>query len=205
MQKIRLTLFGTPGRQKLKMIFFPKNTQIRHLPEGYTVRNFRGDEDILPWVELCKNGLLADDAGEEAFAERITNVKGVNATTDLFFIEKDGKPVATVTAVDDFVESGLGCIHMVSVATEARGHGIGLALCEIAEKKLSEHHVQTAYLVTDDWRKAACKSYLKAGFFPVNYDSDMADRWSDLLTQFGIDSVMMVTDDGKEDKRIYSK
>ena len=33
----------------------------------------------------------------------------------------------------------------------------------------------------------------------------MADRWSDLLTQFGIDSVMMVTDDGKEDKRIYSK
>ena len=89
MQKIRLTLFGTPGRQKLKMIFFPKNTQIRHLPEGYTVRNFRGDEDILPWVKLCKNGLLADDAGEEAFAERITNVKGVNATTDLFFIEKD--------------------------------------------------------------------------------------------------------------------
>ncbi len=196
---------NTPKKaSKLKMYLFPKDIPETPLPANYIVRKYRDENDILPWVEICKNGLLSEDADENDFKERITDKKGVVAQRDLFFIEHSGKIVGTVTAAADFEDSGLGCIHMVSVASEERGHGLGMHLLNIAERKLFSDGVKLAFLVTDDWRKAACKSYLKAGFYPVNYDDDMEQRWSSLLREFNIDNVMMVKNNGDLDKMIFA-
>lgn len=187
-------------RKKLKMIIFPKLKEIPPLPDGYKIRNYRDENDILPWVNVCKNGLYSDDAGAEAFAKDITNIPGIDPFTDLFIIEDaDGNIAATVTAVDNFNNTGLGNIHMVSVATKERGKGLGHILCAIAERKLYNNGVKMATLVTDDWRKAACKSYLKAGFYPVNYDEDMVMRWSALLKEFNLESVSMLKENGEPD------
>lgn len=194
-----------PAKQKLKMIIFPKDKAIPTGPNGYKIRNYRDENDILAWVEICKNGLLGDGAGAEAFEKDITGLK-INPYTDVFFIENEkGEAIATITAVDNFRDTGIGNIHMVSVATSERGKGLGHILCAVAEKKLYDNKVKMAALVTDDWRKAACKAYLKAGFLPVNYDSDMIDRWSALLREFGICAVTAVDENGNEDTVIYAE
>lgn len=195
-----------PHKQQLKMILFPKKKLPLGLPEGCRVVRFSGsDADIADWVRICKNGLVADDAGREAFDRTILNRPDVHPLQDVFFIERDGKKIATVTAMDNFENTGMGGIHMVSVATEARGQGLGNVLVRIAENKLYQSHCRIARLTTDEWRKAACKCYLNAGCYPVNYDKDMPERWTDVITELGIDSVQMLDNNGEPDQVLHAK
>ena len=62
-----------------------------------------------------------------------------------------------------------------------------------------------ARLTTDEWRKGACKSYLKAGWYPVNHFPDMVDRWTGVITELGIDSVQMLNDNGEPDVVIHAQ
>ena len=194
-------------RQQLKLYVFPKNKLPYGLPEGYTISKYTGtEEEAWDWIRICKNGLAADDATLEMFDNDINNFACVVPETDLFFVsDPSGKRVATITAMDRFRDSGMGGVHMVSVDSEARGLGLGHAICRIAETKLYQNHVRIAQLTTDDWRKPACKAYLKAGWYPVNYDDDMVERWTDLITELGIESVQMVNDNGEPDVVIYAR
>ena len=194
-------------RQQLKLIFFPKKKLPLGLPDGYKVTRYTGSEaEILEWVEICKNGLVGENAGREVFEDAILNLSCVNPCTDVFFIENAaGKRIATVTAMDDYLGTGMGGVHMVSVASSERGKGLGHVLCRIAENKLCQSHVRMARLTTDEWRKGACKAYLKAGWYPVNHDDDMVERWTNVITEHGIESVQMVTDNGEPDVVIHAK
>ncbi|MPN60531.1 hypothetical protein SDC9_208259 [bioreactor metagenome] len=42
----------------------------------------------------------------------------------------------------------------------------------------------------------AVKSYLTAGFLPVEYDEGMTERWEKLLRDFGYSNVEMVDEHG---------
>ena len=194
-------------RQQLKLIVFPKKKLPLGLPEGYRVTRYTGTEaEIMDWVEICRNGLVGENAGREAFEDSILKLSCVNPYTDVFFIENgEGKRVATVTAMDDYLGTGMGGVHMVSVASSERGKGLGHVLCRIAENKLFQSKVRVARLTTDEWRKGACKAYLKAGWYPVNHDDDMVERWTDVITEHGIASVQMVNDNGEPDVVIYAK
>lgn len=195
-----------PGKKQLKLILFPKRKVPYGLPEGYRVCKFSGtDADKDAWVEICKNGLLPDDAARDSFDNIVANKKNIDVCEDVFFIEHNGKKVATVTAITNFEDLGIGHIHMVSVAAEERGKGLGNCLTRIAENRLYERGNPIATLTTDDWRKAACKSYLAAGFYPVNYDDDMVERWTNLITELGIESVQMLKDNGEPDRVIFAK
>ena len=119
---------------------------------------------------------------------------------DCFFIVNDKNvPVATITAVRKYPTTGLGLVHMVAVADTERGKGLGTALCAIAEKHFFDNSVEMATLTTDDYRIAACKSYLRAGWVPVNHDTDMVIRWTRVMERFGIKELQMYTEEGKED------
>lgn len=196
-----------PRRKQLKLILFPKKKLPLGLPEGYKVTKYTGsEEEIMDWVEICKNGLVGENAGREAFEDSILNLSFVDPYNDVFFIEReDGKRVATITAMDNYAGTGMGGVHMVSVASSERGKGLGHVLCRIAENKLYQSKVRMARLTTDEWRKGACKSYLKAGWHPVNYDNDMVERWTGVITELGIDSVQMLTDDGEPDVVLFAK
>ena len=195
------------NKKQLKLYVFPKKKLPFGLPEGYTITKYTGtEEEAWDWIQICKNGLAADNAGMEMFEGDIMNFACVVPETDLFFIvDPNGKRVATITAMDRFRDSGMGGVHMVSVDSSARGLGLGHVLCRIAEQKLYQNHVRIAQLTTDDWRKPACKAYLKAGWYPVNYDDDMVERWTNIITELGIESVQMVNDNGEPDVVIYAK
>lgn len=179
---------------QLKMIWKRKKPEKVVLPEGFSVVKFKDDSDIKPWLEICKNGLAADDATQEKFYEKITMHEDTSAPRDLFFIDFANEHIATVTAVFH-PEKNVGEVHMVSVRTDMRGRGLGNALCLIALNKLYDNGCEYAFLTTDEWRKAAVKSYLTNGFLPVEYDTGMYERWQAVMREYGIDELEMLNED----------
>ena len=183
---------------QLKMYRFAGTPYTAHpLPEGYTVSNYKDENDKMPWVRCCQNGMLKDDAGPEDFDKRITaRAPYLDPYRDLFFIDYGGEHIATITAYKN--EKGIGDVHMVAVRSDFRGKGLSNVLSDIALRHLDEDlKVPYSYLTTDEWRVAAVKSYLTAGFLPVDYDAGMPERWEKILETYGIDSIPMLSNDAK--------
>lgn len=165
------------------------------LPEGYSISNYKCEADKLAWCECCKNGLVADDADENTFDDRITKDENINIYEDVFFLDYLGEHIGTVTA---FVhkKDNTGDMHMVGIRTDFRGRGLAKYLTFITAKKMDAAGVKWTELTTDEWRKGAVKSYLTGGFKPVEYDEGMPERWAAVLEDYGIESVEMVNEDG---------
>ena len=178
------------------IMYWLKGTPVKEyeLPEGYSISNYSCEADKAAWVECCKNGLVSDDEKPEFFDECVGGRDDVVYETDVFFLDHNGEHVGTVTAIRH-PEGNHGEVHMVGIKTEYRGKGLGKYLNSVAVKKLSEQGVDFIELTTDEWRKGAVKSYLTAGFIPVEYDEDMKARWEWMLCELGVDSVDMVYED----------
>ena len=88
---------------------------------------------------------------------------------------------------------------MVSVADTERGKGLGTILCAIGEKHLYDNGIEMATLTTDDYRIPACKSYLRAGWVPVNHDTDMVIRWTRIMKKFGLEELQLYKENGEKD------
>ena len=173
------------------------------LPEGYTITNYKTEADKLAWVECCKNGLVGDDADEKAFDDSITSWKEIDLFGDVFFLDHNGEHIGTITA---FVrKDNAGDVHMVGIRTDYRGKGLSKYMMAVALKHLKAKGVKYALLTTDEWRKAAVKGYLTAGFLPVEYNVGMELRWRAVLEEYGIDSVQMLYEDASPYKTVYRK
>ncbi len=172
------------------------------LPEGYSIVNYKGPEDIQAWLDCCKNGLEADDADKSRFDARITDHDDINIETDVFFLDYEGEHIGTATAIFH-PDENCGELHMVGIKTEFRGKGLGKYLNNVCVKKLAAQDVDYIYLTTDEWRKGAVKSYLTSGFVPVEYDEGMQKRWEAVITEYNIDSIDMVNEDCSFFKKIF--
>ena len=182
---------------QLKMYWFPDTPIFASpLPEGYAISKYQTEADKLAWVECCKNGLVGDDATAAAFDNSITDNENISLTDDVFFLDHNGEHIGTVTA---FVikERSVGDVHMVGIRTDYRGRGLSKYMLSAALNHLKNKGVRYALLTTDEWRKGAVKSYLTAGFLPVDYDEGMIPRWEAVLEDYGIDSVQMVDEAGE--------
>jgi len=188
---------------QLKMYWFP-DTPINDppLPEGYSISNYKTEGDKLSWCECCKDGLVADDADEKAFDKDITDREDINLFEDVFFLDYMGEHIGTITAYV-IKEHNVGDVHMVGIRTGFRGKGLSKYMMAAALSHLKKKGVKYAFLTTDEWRKGAVKSYLTAGFLPVEYDEGMEERWSAVLEEYGIESAEMVNDDASPYKTIY--
>ncbi len=179
---------------QLKMYWRRKAPQYYPLPEGYAARTFVDcREDINIWVSICRNGILRENADEKDYKERMLDHPNFK-TDDIIMIEKDGVGLATITAI--IHAGGQGYIHMVAAKPECRGLGIGNAMNYLATKKLYDEGCESATLTTDEFRVPAIRSYLRAGFMPVDYDEDMPLRWEKLLRELNIKNVEMVDMNG---------
>ncbi len=126
--------------------------------KGFEYRSYNGTvEDRAAWAEICKNGLVGDDADATRFVEVIEGADGYKPE-NVFFITENGTPVATITALVQ--ENGRGWVHMVSVRKESRGKGLGAYLNQIALAALSKAGCTYVGLTTDEFRVPAVKSYL---------------------------------------------
>lgn len=165
------------------------------LPEGYSFSHFVPGRDERAWCECLRGGkLLGDRTDEEAYRDEITNFKDIVPERDIWFIDRNGEHIGTATG---FVFGGtnVGDMHQVGIREDFRGKGLAKFLCYAVLSSLRDRGVHHVSLTTNEWRVPAVKSYLSAGFLPVEYDEGMEARWKTVLANLNIDSVLMLNDD----------
>jgi len=179
---------------QLKMIAKVQKPTPRPLAEGYSVRLFtETPEDIDAWVRISKNGILGPDAGRQAYTDMMLGKNNYHPD-DVFFVEENGYPVATICAIAE--NPPMGNVHMVTAEPSCRGKGIGHYITWLAMDKLYREGMKQAYLTTDDWRVPAIRCYVQAGFKPVLYEPDMLERWKALLPKIGVDRIEGIDNEG---------
>ncbi len=190
----------------LKMYNFNPQPKGLTLPEGFNVVKWNDDKDIDAWVDICIDGLIDRDTAYERFHSEITNADGPEALRDTYFIEKDGQKIATFTVVPNMWSTGMGNLHMVACKSEYRGLGIGKFITDYTLKILKDMGIEKIFLLTNDHRVPAIKSYLGAGFLPVDYPTDdgtcMVDRWQKIINQINLSEITILNNDGNFERII---
>ncbi|MBR3955578.1 MAG: GNAT family N-acetyltransferase [Clostridia bacterium] len=188
---------------QLKMYRFA-NTPYKEapLPEGYTISAYETEADKMAWVECCKKGLVADDADESVFDGCIKDHDDTVLERDCLFLNHNGERVGTLTATFH-PETQTGDFHMVGIRADYRGKGLGKYLNAYAAKKMDDAGAKWSVLTTDEWRVAAVKSYISAGFRPVFYDENMPERWEIMLDVLNIDELEMYNEDGSFNRMLH--
>ncbi len=101
----------------------------------------------------------------------------------VLYLIKDGKPIATTTAVENEAFKGEGWFRMVGVHKNFMGMGAGKKIAVAALNSLRSRGYKTAVLSTDDYRIPAIKLYLSVGFEPVILDESHKERWKKVFDQ----------------------
>lgn len=187
----------------LKMYNFNPQSKGLNLPEGFTVTKFTSEDQIADWVDICSDGQnpLVDRAtGYEKFKRELTELDGPDPYRDTYFIEKDGKKIATFTVVPNMWSTGMGYIHMVACRSDYRGHGLGKFIADCSLQKLVDMGKNKVFLLTGEARHAALRTYIGAGFLPVNYiddeGKDMVARWQSVVNALKLESLVLLDNDG---------
>lgn len=155
------------------------------LPAGCTIRAYR-PIDERSWCRLVNEAIGGDYTPEKLRAEM-----GEAADfdpLDILFVVKGEEVVGTAWALRQAgPPRGQGIVHMVAVAPEHRGGGLGRALVVAVLHRLREAGARSAGLKTDDYRRAAIRIYLGVGFRPVlSHDSHLG-RWRAVYQELGIE------------------
>lgn len=186
----------------LKMYNFSPKIRGLTLPDGFSVIKFSSEDDIKDWVDICSQGLIDPSNAYERFRCELIDIDGPDPYRDTYFIEKDGEKIATYTVVPNMWSTGMGYIHMVAVKPKYRGLGLGSFIADDSIRKLIEIGKDKIFLLTGDTRLPALATYIKAGFLPVNYIDDkgldMRERWQNVVNALGIESLMLLDNEGNE-------
>ena len=173
------------------------------LPGGYSLSRFSSEADIHAWCECLRGGRLIDDlTDEEAFEREILSFKVIVPERDIHFLDYNGEHIGTVTG---FIwrDTDRGCLHQVGIRKDFRGRGLAKYLLPAALQALRGRGVTITELVTGENRPAAVRSYLAAGFRPVEYDYMMPERWRAFMQEWDIEKLDMVYFDGSFYKTLY--
>lgn len=146
---------------------------------GYGLRSFRpGDEDA--WVALLSTGDFG--AWDRPRLDRmLAGERTPLPLAGIFFATHGDQPVGTACMFlhrgerGDVPEFGWLVVH-----TMHRGHGLGLQVCRAVLGFIRELGNGYAYLLTEDFRLPAIKTYLRLGFEPKMVDPSHPGRWEAL-------------------------
>jgi mycothiol synthase len=154
-----------------------------YIPDGYAVRTYRpGDEPA--WCRIME-GHVGENWTIEKCRDRLTQNERFKPE-NLFFITHEDRPIASTCAwTGDKVGPDTGLVHMVAALPEHRGKGLGHLLNALVLHRIKELGHQKAHLLTDDWRLAAIKSYLRAGLRPLNTHESHPERWETIFKELG--------------------
>lgn len=153
--------------------------------DGYLLRTYR-DGDLAAWARLVSE-CIGGHYDEAACRESLLMDTSKFAPQDLLFAVKDGEMVGTACALrKQATEKGPGYLHMVAVATEHRGRGLGRALVIAVLRRFRELGYREVVLQTDDFRLPAIRTYLAVGFRPVFTHDSHAARWAEAYRQLGL-------------------
>lgn len=153
------------------------------IPEGVTIRTYQpGDE--AHWADIMNCGLSENLTPEKARRDIMDQPQF--DPEGLFFAElESGAVVGSACAwLDKPDETRYGLVHMVCVKPEARGKNLGYLLTlAVLHYFQTKTEIRDIYLLTDDFRIPAIKSYLRLGFTPVMEHPSFERRWADIMKQ----------------------
>jgi mycothiol synthase len=153
-------------------------------PAGYLLRGFRvGDEEA--YLDLMHS------AGFDTWNRDNLNAVLANAVPHgVVFVEHVASSKIVATAMGWRRPSSLfpDAYEMGWVAADPAhtGMGLGQVVIAAATRALLEHGAGRIYLLTDDWRLPAIKSYLKVGYVPLYHQPGMKDRWQELFLKLNL-------------------
>ena len=156
----------------------------RPLPQGYSMRSYRlGDEDA--WAELLQiNGQL----GTWNRARVKAQLQGNLVVEAQFFVVYNGQLVATSGLYDRLrQEIEHWEIGWIATHPDHQGKGLGREVVGAAVRAARSLHNRPVFLLTDDFRIAALKLYLKLGFVPDYKHPSYRGRWQAIFSQLGED------------------
>lgn len=149
------------------------------LPTGYALRTFQpGDED--GWLALLATG----DFGTWDRVRLDQMIAGARARLPLagiFFMTQGDALVGTAcTFLHQGAHGEIAELGWVVVAPDHRGHGLALQICRAVLWFIREHGHDYAFLLTEDFRLPAIKTYLRLGFGPEMIDPQHPAWWAAL-------------------------
>ena len=155
------------------------------LPEGFSLIN------ILP-ENLEQYNALRQSVGFSLWSPEAMNkyhTTKVFKTGHLVIADSvSGKYAASAAAeISRFEEyPQIGELGWVMTSPEFQGKRLGSIVSIAAMHTLYHMGYRAFYLLTDDFRKAALKTYLKIGWQPWLYAEDMEERWRNIADEFGM-------------------
>jgi mycothiol synthase len=146
---------------------------------GYGLRTFRpGDEDA--WVTLLSTGDFG--AWDRPRLDRmLAGERAPLPPAGIFFATRDDIPVGTAcTFLHQGEDGDVPELGWVVVHSRHRGHGLGLQVCRAVLGFVRELGHGYAFLLTEDFRLPAIRTYLRLGFEPEMVDPTHPGRWEAL-------------------------
>ncbi len=164
--------------QQLQMIWpgYPERVPQRDTSEAYSVKPLQDGDESGHVSVMHKAGFT------KWTEEQLAKWRRTIALPDGIFVAvhyKSGDIVATAMAShrpNDLHPSG-GELGWVAADPDHAGKGLGMDVCISALKRLLDAGYHDIYLLTDDYRLAAIKTYLKMGFVPFLCATGMESRW----------------------------
>lgn len=157
------------------------------LPEGYEKFNFhRGGDERMSMQEYTDGWFNVEPAWLPYEFERFYNDDRIPFDGHFVIRKKDsGEIVAHSNIQLNEHKPGTGTVHFVAVKPECRGLRLGYCISEMVLDYAESHNIPVMYLTTDEFRVPAIRIYLKLGFRPVMWDTDMRERWLPILRELG--------------------
>lgn len=147
------------------------------LPEGVTLHtHIEGTEEN--WENLIESAF-----GHRYSFDACIRNGGDYKPEHVLYLSKDGKDIATTTAVEKDIFPGEGWFRMVGVSADAKGTGAGRLIALAALHTLAKRGYKTVVLSTDDERLPAINLYYSLGFRPIYTHESHTERWNKILPQ----------------------
>jgi mycothiol synthase len=149
------------------------------LPSGYTLRTYlHGDE-----TRFFK---LMELAGWPGWNEDVLQPWLLRILPEGWFVavhEQSGEIVASAMALRSETYSSGGELGWLAADPTHIGKGLGMAVSAAVTARFIDEGYLNIHLYTEDFRLAALKTYLKLGYVPFPYASEMLDRWRNICDQ----------------------
>jgi len=154
------------------------------MPAPYRLRTYQPGDEAL-WAELVRVGMPSHHTAETCRTQVVASpyfdpagfflvVQGEQAVGTACAFQRDGDP------------PHLGCVHMVCVHPDHRGHRLGYWVTLAVLHRLRERGFRQAVLQTDDWRLPAIRIYRDLGFQPYHTHASHPERWQKVFAQMEV-------------------
>ena len=159
--------------RKTNMAVIPRISR----PDGVTLHtHIPGNEEI--WENIVERAFGA----HFDFDSSLTSRPGYKPE-HVFYLAKDGRDIATVSAIEKETYPGEGWLHMVAVDPDAQGLGLSFPLVAVALSSFRSRGFASVVLSTDDFRLPAIKTYLRLGFEPLMDHESYPARWDAIFAK----------------------